>query len=224
MLTLTPQDHALVTAAVTQAESSSNGEIVTIVAERSDKYHDVALHWAVLAALAAMALTALFPQVLVAALDLALGAWREESGPGEIVAAVMIISTLTFLLALLFLRAPALRLMLTPPATRTRRVRARALDLFRAGTERRTHGRTGVLLYLSLAERRAEIVADNAIHSKVAPEIWGDAMAELVSHVRAGRPGEGMAAAVTRMGVVLAEYLPPTGADTNELPDRLIEL
>ena len=64
--------------------------------------------------------------------------------------------------------------------------------------ERRTARRTGVLLYLSLAERRAEIVADAAIHAKVAPEVWGDAMAELLAHVREGRASEGMAAAVTR--------------------------
>lgn len=224
MPALSPEDHALVTAAVARAEAVSDGEIVTIIAERSDKYHDVALHWAALAALATMALLALFPQVLLAALDLALGAWRDAASPGEIIAAVTILSTLTFLLALLALRTRALRLALTPPATKTRRVRARALDLFKTGTERRTHARTGVLLYLSLAERRAEIVADTAIHSKVAPEVWGEAMTELIAHVRAGRTGEGMAAAVTRIGAVLAKHLPRSDTDSNELPDRVIEL
>ena len=224
MLTLTPDDHALVTAAVAEAERFSDGEIVTVVAKRSDKYHDVALHWAALAALAAMAGLALFPQALVAALDLALGAWRDEASPGEIVAAVTVLSTLAFLVALMILRAPALRLLLTPPATKTRRVRARALELFRANTEGRTRRRTGVLLYLSLAERRAEIVADTAIHAKVAPEVWGEAMADLVAHVRAGRPGQGMAAAVTRVGAVLAGHLPRAGDDTDELPNRLIQL
>lgn len=224
MPALSPKDHALVTAAVTQAELASDGEIVTIVAARSDKFHDVALHWAAVAALAAMALLALFPRALSAALDLALGAWRVAASPGEIVAAVTILSTLAFLLALLVLRAPSLRLAVTPPATKTRRVRARALELFKAGTEHRTRGRTGVLLYLSLAEHRAEIVADAAIHAKVAPEVWGEAMAELVTHVRTGRPGDGMAAAVTRIGAVLAEHLPRSGTDTNEIADRLIEL
>ncbi len=49
-------------------------------------------------------------------------------------------------------------------------------------------------------------------------------MAALVDEVRAGRPGEGMAAAVTAIGEVLSGHFPKTGADTNELPDRLIEL
>lgn len=224
MLRLTPEDHARVTAAVTEAERSSDGEIVTIVTDQSDKYHDVALHWAALASLAAMALAALFPQIVIGALDLVLGAWRPAPSPGELLAAMTILAAATFLVALLVLRAPALRAALTPPATKTRRVRARALDLFKAGTEARTQGRTGILLYLSLYEHRAEIVADAAIHSKVMPEVWGDAMGDLVTHVRQGHAGEGMAAAVARMGAVLAEHFPRSADDTNELPDRLIEL
>lgn len=224
MSALTPEDHALVTAAVTQAERASDGEIVTVVADRSDKYHDVAAHWAALAALAAMALCALFPMALADLLGRIRSSWSDEATVAELLTAVTILTALTFLLALLLLRLPILRMALTPPATRTRRVRARAVDLFRIGAEQRTRGRTGILLYLSLAEHRAEIVADEAIHSKVAPEVWGDAMAALIEHVRAGRTGEGMAAAVTRIGAVLTEYLPRSVDDTNELPDRLIEL
>jgi putative membrane protein len=103
-------------------------------------------------------------------------------------------------------------------------VRRRAVQFFSAAADKRTVGRTGVLLYLSLLERRAEIVADEAINSKVKPEIWGEAMAVLISDVRAGRPAEGMAGAVRMIGDVLAEHFPKSGSDTNELPDRLIEL
>jgi putative membrane protein len=117
-----------------------------------------------------------------------------------------------------------LRMALTPRATKARRVRRRAVAYFKVGAERRTASRSGVLLYLSLAEHRAEIIADSAVHAKVPPELWGEAMAALVDAVRAGRPGEGMAAAVTAISVVLAEHFPRTGADPNELPDRLIEL
>ena len=82
---------------------------------------------------------------------------------------------------------------LTPGLTKHRRVHRRAVELFRVGCELKTRGRTGVLLYLSLAERRAEIVADKAIADQVEPEIWGEAMAALIDEVKAGRPGEGMA-------------------------------
>jgi len=221
---LSEADHLLVTSAVTEAERRSDGEIVTIVAARSDKYHDVALHWAVLAMLLPLALFAAFPRPLTDLLAAFFGGWRDVPSLNEIITALLILTALTFLIAILMLRAMPLRLALTPPATKTRRVRTRAIELFKVGAERRTHGRTGILLYLSLSEHRAEIVADEAIHSKVAPEIWGDAMADLVSYVRRGRSGEGMAAAVTRMGAVLAEHFPRSSADTNEIPDRLIEL
>ena len=85
---------------------------------------------------------------------------------------------------------------LTPAATKTRRVRRRAIMLFKTGAERRTVGRTGILIYLSLAEHRAEIVADEAITSVTTPETWGEAMAALLIEVKAGRPGDGIAAAV----------------------------
>ena len=221
---LTPDDHRLVTAAIGEAELATDGEIVTIVAARSDRYHDVALHWAVLAMLLPMALFAVRPDWLTGLLDLALGGWRPEPSPHELITALLILTAATFLAALLILRHPGLRGALTPPATKTRRVRRRALHLFRASADRRTAARTGVLLYVSLAEHRAEIVADAAIHGKVSPDAWGEAMAELVTRLRDGRPGEGMAAAVARIGVVLAEHFPRRGGDVNELPDRLIQL
>ena len=83
---------------------------------------------------------------------------------------------------------------------------------------------TGVLLYLSLAEHRAEIIADVGIHERVSPDVWGHAMAALIAGVKDGRAGEGMAAAVEEIGVVLAEHFPRSGSNPNELPDRLIEL
>ncbi len=49
-------------------------------------------------------------------------------------------------------------------------------------------------------------------------------MSDLIAEVKDGRPGDGMARAVERIGAVLAEHFPRSLADTNELPDRLIEL
>src|SRR3546814_7755650 len=94
-----------------------------------------------------------------------------------------------------------LRLALSPRAIKAQRVRARAIDLFRVGTEARTIGRTGLLLYVSLREHRADIVADEAIAAKVAPAVWGEAMAALVERIAAGEPGAGMAEAIGRAHV-----------------------
>ena len=49
-------------------------------------------------------------------------------------------------------------------------------------------------------------------------------MDALIERVRAGEPGAGMAAAVTQMGVVLAQHFPRGSENPNELPDRLIEI
>jgi len=96
--------------------------------------------------------------------------------------------------------------------------------LFKTGAERRTVGRTGILIYLSMGEHRAEIVGDEAITAVTTPETWGEAMAALLKDVRAGRPGDGIVAAVGLIGDVLATHFPKSSEDSNEIPDKLIEL
>jgi putative membrane protein len=117
-----------------------------------------------------------------------------------------------------------LRLLLTPAATKHRRVRRRALAIFEAAAAGRTSGRTGILIYVSLAERRAEIIGDDAITGVTTPDTWGEAMAALLVEVREGRFGDGIVAAVERIGTVLAEHFPRSAQDSNEIPDKLIEL
>jgi putative membrane protein len=53
---------------------------------------------------------------------------------------------------------------------------------------------------------------------------WGEAMAALLVEVKQGRPGDGIVAAIQRVGAVLAEHFPHSAADTNEIPDKLIVL
>jgi putative membrane protein len=131
---------------------------------------------------------------------------------------------LKFTAVLLILKWMPLRLALTPGATKSRRVRRRAIGIFKAAAERRTVGRTGILIYLSMAEHRAEIVADDAITKVTTPETWGDAMHALLVEVKQGKMGDGIVAAIERVGVVLAEHFPRSATDTNEIPDKLIEL
>jgi putative membrane protein len=224
MLKLTEADHALVTQAVGEAERSSDGEIVTIVSDKSDSYHDVGLHYAVLAMLLVPAVLAFVPQACLDWATRPLLGWNQALDKGAAMLLLFAILAAVFLIVRFALAYMPLRMALTPGTTKTRRVRRRAVQLFKVGAEKRTHGRVGVLLYLSLIEHRAEIVADQAINDLVNGEVWGDAMAVLIENVKAGRPGEGMAKAVEQIGLVLAQCLPKTSEDTNELPDRLIEL
>ena len=117
-----------------------------------------------------------------------------------------------------------LLLWLTPRRVKAMRVRGRAIRYFKVGAEQRTSGRTGILIYLSMIEHRAEIVADEAIHALVPNEMWGQAMADMLAHVREGRIADGMVAAINDVGKILAEQFPRAEDDVNELPDRLIEL
>ena len=224
MAGLGQEDHDLVTAAVAKAERESDGEIVTIVAPRSDAYHDVALHYAVLAMLLVPTLGMVVPQGWI---DWGTGlvfGWNAELSFRLLMVLMFVKMTGLFLIVRFALAYQPLRMALTPGRTKTRRVHRRAVELFRTGCELKTRGRTGVLLYLSLAEHRAEIVADKAIADQVAPVVWGEAMAVLVDEVKAGRPGRGMALAVERIGAVLAPILPPTHDNPDELPNRLLEL
>jgi putative membrane protein len=223
MRKLTAEDHALVSAAIAAAEGNSDGEIVAIASDQSDAYHDVGLHYAALVAFATLAIFAAAPGLLTWWYDLFSG-WSPEPSLRETLTWVLMLTLAKFLAVLFLMKWRPLRMMLTPGATKTRRVRRRAIMLFKSGAERRTVGRTGILIYLSLAEHRAEIVADEAITSVTTPETWGEAMTALLTEVKAGRPGEGIAAAVALIGGVLAEHFPKSAADINEIPDKLIEL
>lgn len=223
-LHLNEADHVLVTAAVAQAEAHTSGEIVTIVARRSDSYNDVGLSWAAGAVFLALSIMAAFPGQLRALLSSLLRDWEHVLDDWKLLTGVLGFLLLKFLIVRYLLAITPLRMALTPRATKARRVRRRAILLFRSAVEARTQGRTGVLLYLSLDEHRAELVADRAINDKVAPQVWGEAMAALITAIRAGRPGEGLAEEVRQVGAILATHFPRADDDINELPDRLIEL
>jgi putative membrane protein len=217
-------DHALVTAAVADAERHTSGEIVTIVTDVSDHYDDIPMAWASAVAFIALATYATFPEFYIGLINDLSGGWGHEYSTGEYLALLLTAVALKWIGTWFILKWMPLRLALTPKAIKLARVRGRAMRLFKVGAESKTMGRTGILLYLSMKEHRAEILADEAIASKVAPEIWGDAMVALLDQVKAGHPGAGVAAAVAQMGVVLAEHFPKGTENPNELPDRLIEL
>lgn len=221
---LSEADHAKVSAAISAAEAQSNGEVVAVATDLSDPYHDVALHWAVVVLIAVLAWAAAFPAWLTWWFDTLMGGWRPEPSLRELLTFLLVLAVLKFTVVLLILKYMPLRLALTPGATKHRRVRRRAVTVFKAAAERRTVGRTGVLIYLSMAERRAEIVADEAILKVTDEHVWGGAMEALLVEVRSGRPAEGICAAIQAVGHVLHQHFPRTAGDINEIPDKLIEL
>ncbi|MDG6078670.1 hypothetical protein E3U23_05625 [Erythrobacter litoralis] len=221
---LSDEQASLVSRAVTEAEDRTSGEIVPVLADRSDGYTDVALWWALGLSFTVMSLFAALPTALTGLLDTLSGGWMHDWTDGEILATLLAIGLVVFALGLLFQLFQPLKFALVPAPVRSARTRDAAIRHFKVGAERRTHGRTGVLLYVSMREHRAEIVADESIVAKVEAEVWGEAMADMLSEIREGRLAEGLAAGIRDVGAVLAEHFPRDEHDENELPDRLIEV
>ena len=214
----------LISEAVTAAESATSGEIVTVLAERSDGYTDVALLWAAGAAFTAMSVFAAIPQPFLDTWDAAFGGWDHEWTTGELASMVIALGLLKFLAVMLVQQWEPLKFALIPGPLKTMRVHDQAVRQFRVGAERRTTGRTGVMIYLSMREHRAEIVADESIAAIVPAEVWGEAMGDMLALIRKGRVAEGLAVGISDVGHVLAQHFPRGTDDENELPDRLIEV
>jgi putative membrane protein len=214
----------LVGDAVTEAEAQTSGEIVTVLAESSDGYTDVALLWATAAAFTAMSVFAAFPEPFLDTWDAAFGGWGHEWTTGELASMVIALGLLKFLGVMLVQQWQPLKYALIPGPTKTIRVHNQAVRQFKVGAQARTTGRTGVLIYLSMREHRAEIVADESIAAKVPAEVWGEAMGDMLALIRKGRVAEGLAVGIRDVGFVLAEHFPRGSEDVNELPDRLIEV
>lgn len=221
---LSQADRDRIAAAVTAAEAHSAGEIVTILADQSDGYDDIALLWSALIALLALAALSLAPQFYLGLIDRTWGEWDRQWLPGALFALAAIVVTIKFAATWLILRWRPLRLALVPGPIKHARVRARALSYYRVGAEKRTTGGTGVLIYLSRAEHRAEIVTDPEVTTAIPPAEWGEAMAAMLGHIGDNRVADGMVEAIGRIGAILAQHFPRDAHDVNELPDRVIEV
>jgi putative membrane protein len=224
MAYLDETQHKIVSNAVEDAEGMTSGEIVTVLADRSNEYADVALLWAAAIAFTVMSLFALFPLPFLDLWDRLVGGWLHEWTTGELATTVIALGLVSFTLAWAVQLWEPLKFALIPGPVKSARAHDAAVKHFKVGAERRTHGRTGVLIYLSMREHRAEIVADVPIAEKVPAEVWGEAMADMLVEIKKGCIAQGMAAGVRDVGKVLSEHFPRAEDDQNELPDRLIEV
>jgi uncharacterized membrane protein len=103
--------------------------------------------------------------------------------------------------------------------------RARALEVFGALNVWDTEENCGVLVYLLLADRDVEIVADRGIHARVGDDAWAAICREMEAAFRKGRFDDGVVAGIAKINALLAVHFPRTGgAGKNELPDRPILL
>ena len=222
----TSAEHERIAQAIAAAETRTSGEIFAIVTDDRPRYGAVALGAATLAAFALPLLAVLLgldPARLIP-FDggWATGATRADSL--RAIEAYAALQALLFVVTLALTWFTPLGLWLTPRAIRRERVHREAMKQFLSRGLHVTAERTGVLLYVSLADHVAEVVADEGIYAKVVPELWGDTILALIEGIKSGRAADGFVRAIEIAGAVLAEHFPPRPHNPNELPDKLIEL
>ena len=202
---LNDTDKVLLRAAIRAAEAGTHGEIVTVVARASGDYFYYPTLWAALAAMVSPTLLLGLPFDLAA-----LG--------------IVEMQLALFVILVLLLRLPALKMLFVPRAVQRLHAARRAREQFFVHKLHTTHERSGVLLFVSVAEGYVELLADAGIHAKVPAGTWDKIVAELTTHVRAGKIGKGFVEAVNAIGAQLATHFPAAGVNHNELPNHLIEL
>lgn len=207
---ISPQDHARISAAIGAAEKKTDGEIYCVLAHASDGYFFPA-------ALSAL-LGVLFASL---ALALALEAWWLSVRLPYFTAAQLLAAAAALLL--LWMVAP-LRIRLVPHRLRFAAAHANASRQFLAHNIHLTRSRTGVLIFVSLAERYAEVVADSGIDGKVEQALWDDIIRDLTQSAAAGRVTDGFIEAIDKVGAVLAKHFPVSPGDSDELENRLVEI
>ncbi len=190
--------------AIAAAEQKTSGEIFCVIAKRSDSYRLVPVAWG-----AALALFVPIPLI----------EFTEAS-----VEAIYMIQLSAFILASLILSHPKVVVHAVPKLARFERAQRAAMQQFLAHGLQNTKDRTGVLIYVSVAERHASIIADEGINAKVDQSVWDGAMADLITAIKDKRAGDGLIAAIERCGVVLAQHFPARLDNRNEIPNKLVEI
>lgn len=97
--------------------------------------------------------------------------------------------------------------------------RERAIEVFSHLRVWDTEHNNGVLIYLLLADRDVEIVADRGVHAKLGQAMWESVCQEMEAVFRQGKFEQGAIAGIRSVGAHLARHYPPTGNKTNELSD-----
>jgi putative membrane protein len=204
------QEYERIAAAIRSAEATTSGEIYCVVAQRSDGYFFSS----------ALIVTA---AILVISLGVAFAieAWWLTMRLPVFVGAQLL--ALVAALALIY-ALPGLRIMLAPRRWQYMRAHDNALKQFYARNVHLTAERTGVLIFVSLSERYAEVIADAGIEAKVPQDIWDSIVAGLIDDARNDRLAVGFETAIVAVGALLSEHFPIGPDDINELDDHLVEI
>lgn len=196
--------------AIRKAEQATAGEIYCVVARSSDSYYFAAAFVSLLSILAVSLGMAVIIEIQ----------WLSLRLPWFVAAQLLAFAGLNLLLMM----RPGLALFLAPRRLQFARAHDNAVKQFLARNVHITAERTGVLIFVSLAEHYAEIIADSGINAHVEQQVWDGIVDDLIEQARAGRLTNGFVRAADAVGKLLAAHVPPRAADRNELDDHLVEI
>lgn len=200
-MSITAQDRERISNAIRAAEAKTSGEIVCVLAQNSS---DVTAWPIFIAAVAALALP-----------------WLLVEFTAMTVQRILSLQIVLFFVLMALLCLPRVRVALMPRAARRAVAHRVAMDQFLARGIARKKDRCGILIFVSLAERYARIIADEGISARVPQSTWQGAVDALVAHMRSGDIADGFVAAINVCGNELATHFPRTEASRHELPDRV---
>lgn len=202
MSLLTSEQAKEVARTVERVELSTAGEMVVVVVDQSDDYAYPRALFALVAAIACGWLVYWAMPTLQS---------------GIVFGAQAVFWALFYWLAGL---APVVR-ALVPKELQQNAVDAKAKHMFIEHGLTETRDRSGVLILVSEAEHRVQILADRGIHERVGVDGWQVHVQTMIDAIRKGEAAHGLMAAITRIGEVLSECFPARHDDTNELSNEV---
>ena len=189
--------------AVIEAESKTAGEIVPMIVTSSARYTEIELLGVITGLLLGM---------------IAEGIWSDPWGSPFLNLWPVVGALGGFLLC----RIPAVKRFFTPTSRIAQAVHVTCLAAFTEQGLHCTRGHTGILLLVSLLERRVQVLADRGINEKVAAGTWDEIVKIISAGIKSGQACDAFCKAIERCGDVLATHFPRQADDNDELPNRLI--
>jgi putative membrane protein len=136
---------------------------------------------------------------------------------------LFLISAFCLLLSFPLSRLACVQRLFVPQGDQAFQVEARALLEFYLAGVASTRGRTGILLFISLMERKAVVLADEAISKKLPRETWAEICKGMIEGIQHGQTSDGLIGAIRRSGELLAQNFPNGPEENiNELSNQLI--
>lgn len=213
-------DIDLINKAAAHVETVSSGEVLTAVIKESSDYAFFELLFAIIGGFIYYAAAIVFHSSVAEWIDGLFWnpqLWYVTAFYG---ATAIIVTGLLYIIA----NIEGVDRLIVPRAYIGRAVHRRAMVHFIESGAVNTRDRTGILFFISLRERRVEIIADEGINAKVSADEWSTILQELLDAIKKGRAAAGLEKAVLDCAGILETHFPVKGDDTNELPDGIVFL